>query len=95
MNYDLKNFTMSYKSFARTLNDRVLTDYFIRLMLLSRALFKWENLPNGLDEKWIERYLFTEGACLFYKDPTYGFMVAKMGETGALNYYDEPTSVRP
>ena len=95
MNYDLKNFTMSYKSFAKTLNDRVLTDYFIRLMLLSRALFKWENLPNGLDEKWIERYLFTEGACLFYKDPTYGFMVAKMGETGALNYYDEPTSVRP
>ena len=95
MNYDLKNFTMSYKSFARTLNDRVLTDYFIRLMLLSRALFKWENLPNGLDEKWIERYLFTEGACLFYKDPTYGFMVAKMDETGALNYYDEPTSVRP
>lgn len=87
--------TLSYKSMARTLNDRVLGDYFYRLMLISRALFKWDNLPNGIDENWIERYLFSEGKCLFYKDPTVGYMVAKMGESGPLNYYDEPTTVRP
>lgn len=95
MEYDFKNFMMSYKSTAKLINDRILTDYFIRLMLISRSLFKWENLPNGLDEKWIERYLFSEGACLFYKDEKFGYMVAKMGETGALNYYDEPTTVKP
>ena len=87
--------TLSYKSMSRSLNDRVLGDYFYRLMLISRALFKWDNLPNGIDENWIERYLFSEGKCLFYKDPTVGFMVAKMGECGTLNYYDEPTKVRP
>lgn len=86
---------LGYKSFSKRLNDRVFTDYFYRLMLLSRALFKWENLPNGIDEKWIERYLFTEGACLFYKDPTLGYMVAKMGENGTVNAYDEPTKVFP
>ena len=86
---------LGYKSFSKRLNDRVFTDYFYRLMLLSRALFKWENLPNGIDEKWIERYLFAEGACLFYKDPTLGFMVAKIGENGTYNYYDEPTKVFP
>lgn len=64
-------------------------------MLLSRALFKWENLPNGIDEKWIERYLFTEGACIFYKDPTLGYMVAKLGINGTYNAYDEPTKVFP
>ena len=95
MNYDFRNFTMSYKSTAKLINDRILTDYFVRLMLISRSLFKWENLPNGLDEKWIERYLFAEGGCLFYKDERFGYMVAKMGETGALNYYDEPTKVKP
>lgn len=95
MNYDFRNFTMSYKSTAKLINDRILTDYFVRLMLISRSLFKWENLPNGLDEKWIERYLFAEGGCLFYKDERFGYMVAKMGETGALNYYDEPTTVKP
>lgn len=86
---------LGYKSMAKLLNDRIVTDYFYRLMLISKALFKWENLPNGIDEKWIERYLFTEGACLFYKDPTLGFMVAKMGENGMLNAYDEPTKVFP
>lgn len=95
MEYDFKNFMMSYKSTAKLINDRILTDYFIRLMLISRSLFKWENLPNGLDEKWIERYLFSEGACLFYIDEKFGFMVAKLGETGPLNYYDEPTTVKP
>ena len=95
MNFDLKNYMMSYKSTAKLINDRILTDYFIRLMLISRSLFKWENLPNGMDEKWIERYLFSEGACLFYKDERFGYMVAKLGETGPLNYYDEPTTVRP
>ena len=95
MNYDFRNFTMSYKSTAKLINDRILTDYFVRLMLISRSLFKWKNLPNGLDEKWIERYLFAEGGCLFYYDERFGYMVAKMGETGALNYYDEPTTVKP
>lgn len=95
MDYDFKNFTMSYKSTAKLMNDRILTDYFIRLMLIARSLFKYENLPNGIDEKWIERYLFCEGACLFYKDPTIGYMVAKIGDAGPLNYYDEPTRVKP
>lgn len=86
---------LGYKSFSKRLNDRVFTDYFYRLMLLSRSLFQWEGLPNGIDEKWIERYLFTEGACLFYKDPTLGFMVAKLGIDGTYNAYDEPTKVFP
>ena len=86
---------LGYKSFSKRLNDRVFTDYFYRLMLLSRSLFQWEGLPNGIDEKWIERYLFTEGACLFYKDPTLGYMVAKLGENGTYNAYDEPTKVFP
>ena len=86
---------LGYKSFSKRLNDRVLTDYYYRLMLIARALFKWEGLPNGIDEKWIERYLYSEGACMFYKDPTVGLMVAKIGYTGPLNYYDEPTTLRP
>ena len=34
MEYDFKNFMMSYKSTAKLINDRILTDYFIRLMLI-------------------------------------------------------------
>ena len=89
------NELMSYKGFSRQLNDRTLTDYFYRLMLISRSLFKWENLPNGLDEKWIERYLFTEGSCIFFKDPNLGYVVTKWNCDGTYNMYDEPTNVVP
>ena len=91
-----KNYKLlSYQSVAKQLNNITYTNYFYRLMLIARSLFKWNNLPNGINEKWIERYLFSEGSCVFYKDPIIGYMVAKIGNTGALNYYDEPTTIRP
>lgn len=86
---------LSAKSIAKTLNDRIYTDYYIRLMLIARSLFKWNNLPNGLDEKWIERYLFNDGSCIFYHDPELGFMVAGTGYNGQLNVYNEPTRLLP
>ena len=93
---DNKNYKLlSYKSVTNQLNNITYTNYFYRLMLIARSLFKWNGLPNGINEKWIERYLFSEGSCVFYKDPIVGFMVAKIGNTGALNYYDEPTTIRP
>lgn len=91
MKYDL----MEMKSVAKMLNNRMFTDYFYRLMLISRSLFEWKGLPNGIDENWIERFLFSEGSCIFYKDPVMGFMVAKMGLRGNLNCYSEPTGLYP
>ena len=83
------------KTIAQELNDRTYTDYFYRLTLLARSVFKWENLPNGIDEKWIERYLFSDGKCMFFMDEEKGFMVSKCTNEGELNYYDEPTILRP
>ncbi len=82
------------KTIAKQLNDRTYTDYFYRLMLIARSVFEWEGLPNGIDEKWIERYLFTEGKCIFFHDDEKGFMVTKCTPAGMLNYYDEPTLLR-
>jgi hypothetical protein len=89
-NYEI----LSYESVAKQLNNRVYTNYYYRLMLIAKSLFKWDNLPNGINEKWIERFLYSEGGCIFFKDPTYGYMVTKFATSGKLNYYDEPTQVR-
>ena len=89
--YEIKQF----KNNSKIINNRVFTDYFYRLMLLSKSLFKWNNLPDGLDERFIERYLFSEGECLFFKDEKLGFMVTKMVPNGQYNAYLEPTLVRP
>lgn len=83
------------KSFAKNLNDMTFTDYLFRLMLIARSVFQWENLPNGINEKWIEKFLFNEGSCLFFKDKDKGFMVSKCTHSGKINTYDEPTRLTP
>lgn len=70
-------------------------DYYFRLALLAQSVFEWKGLPEGIDEKHIERYLFQEGSCMFFRDPELGWMVTKCLQAGDLNYYDEPTTLYP
>lgn len=84
---------LNMESFAKTLNNATYTDYFYRLMMIARSVYKWENLPNGINEKHIEKYLFSEGSCVFFHDKKYGYMVTKCLNIGALNAYDEPTQI--
>lgn len=70
-------------------------DHLIRLSLLAQTVFKWNGLPNNIDEKHLERYLFNEGRCMFYKDPKVGWIITKCTESGTLNFYDEPTKLLP
>lgn len=86
---------LSFDSFARELNDLTFADYYSRLSLIAKSVFKWNNLPEGMSEKWIEKYLFSEGKCMFFFDNKKGFMVTKATESGRLNYYDEPTKLKP
>ncbi len=80
---------------AKGLKQLTYNDYYLRLMLLALSVFEWKGLPDGIDPKYIERYLFHEGKCMFFKDKTLGWMVAKCDRQGDLNYYDEPVALRP
>jgi hypothetical protein len=86
---------ISYKSVAQMANNLTFSYYYYKLMLIARALFNWENLPNNMDERWIEKYLFTSGKCIFFKDPTMGFMVTGLAQQGSINCYGDPTDVYP
>lgn len=86
---------LSVKNFAKQLNDLTFLDYYNRLELLAKSVFKWENLPNGMNEKWIEDFLFEHGRCVFYEDEKRGMMVAEATNDGDLNNYNEPTFIRP
>lgn len=86
---------LSYKSVAQMANNMAFSYYYYKLMLIARSLFKWEDLPNNMDERWIEKYLYNSGKCIFYKDPVLGFMVTGFGQQGGINCYGDPTSVYP
>ena len=80
---------------AGSITQLTFTDYYFRLMMLAQSVYEWHGLPPGVDEKHIEKYLFHEGSCMFFKDKTLGWMVAKCMDSGTLNYYDEPTELFP
>lgn len=80
---------------SKNITNLTFTDYYYRLMLLAKAIFKWDGLPKGIDEKWIERYLFSEGHCMFFHDDKLGYMVSRCNLSDGLNFYDEPVSLIP
>lgn len=91
----MKDGLLCYESMANYLNDRVLTHYFNELMLISKSVYEWINLPDNMDEKWIEDYLFSEGKCVLFDDPIRGKMVTALAPDGKFNYYNEETLIRP
>lgn len=70
-------------------------DYYTRMEMLAQSVFEWKGLPDGINPAHIEKYLFNEGRCMFFKDPELGWMVTKCLEAGDLNYYDEPIELFP
>lgn len=70
-------------------------DYYTRMEMLSQAVFEWKGLPDGINPAHIEKYLYEEGCCMFFKDPELGWMVTKCLQAGDLNYYDEPIELFP
>lgn len=86
---------LSYKSVAQVSNNITFSYWYYKLMLVAKALFEWENLPNGLESRYIEKYLFNDGSCLFFKDRLLGYMVAGIAQDGGINCYDDPTTVTP
>lgn len=57
--------------------------------------FTWENLPNDIDELFIEKKLIENGHVAFFHDDTFGF-IAQGGTRGErLNHYDQPLTYQP
>lgn len=59
--------------------------------MLAKNRFKWINLPNGIESRVIEEYLFEKGQVAFYDDPKYGLICLPCSSNGMMNIYNQPT----
>ena len=55
--------------------------------------FKWENLPNGIESRYIEQMLYDNGECAFFIHPDLGYCVLRSNPRENLNVYGEPTKL--
>lgn len=80
---------MKRKNLRRTL---VYLDYYTRLKNIALSAFKWENLPDTCNERFLEETLFHYGRAVFVKDPYMSFLNLKVNASDILNVYNEPKS---
>lgn len=66
---------------------RVLYDKF---RLISMNAFEWDGLPEGIEERHIEKVLFEKGFACFFRDPDMDFMCLPARQSGQVNVYGDP-----
>lgn len=69
-------------------------EYFDRLIEIAIGRFNWINLPNEIDERYLELKLCTRGYALFFNDEDIGYIALQCTLGGRLNVYDIPTDRR-
>ena len=75
---------------SATKNTITYWQYLNRLTELSLSMFKWENLPDTIDERFLELVLFSEGKAIFFRDEVMGFLALQFAVSGNLDIYRIP-----
>ena len=67
-------------------------DFYVdRLTELAISMFEWKNLPDGIDERFLELTLFTDGQAVFFKDEiAEQYACLQVTTNGRLNKYRVP-----
>lgn len=65
-------------------------DYFDRLTELAISMFKWENLPDTIDERFLELTLFMNGFAVFFEDEVVGYLALACAANGDFDVYRIP-----
>lgn len=61
--------------------------------MLALNRYKWENLPNGIESRYIEEMLYDNGECAMFDHPDLGLCVLRSSSRENLNIYGEPTKL--
>lgn len=78
------------KKQLRLRDTHVFHDYYSRLKMIALSIFKWEDLPESCNARFLEKTLFNYGMAVFIDDSEYGYMNLKVTPSGELNPYEEP-----
>lgn len=76
------------------LNDLTFKCLFDKFKLICMNEYEWGNLPDGMEERHIERWLFHDGKAIFFRAPGMDYMCLKTEENGKRNVYGDPLGWR-
>ena len=76
------------------MNNRTYLQYYNRLTELAISMFEWQNLPETVDQRFLEMCLFSDGMCVFFQDEVLGYLSLQCMTGGKLNVYRIPMERR-
>ena len=79
---------------SASLNNASFAYYYYRLMDLAISQFEWMNLPESVDERFLELTLFLEGHAVYFHEEGIGDLALKCSLNGKPNVYNIPTRRR-
>lgn len=78
------------KNEALIMNNKTYSMYYNRLTELSINMFEWKNLPDSVDERFLELCLFSQGMCVYFNDEVLGDLALNCMISGNLDVYRIP-----
>lgn len=72
------------------LNELTFATLYYKFRLLACSAFEWVGLPYGIEEKFVERFLFDHGKAVFFRDPHMSYMCLEAQDSGEVNVYGDP-----
>lgn len=75
-------------------NNETFNMFYNRLVNIAISAYKWTNLPDTLDERFLELTLFETGRAVFFEDEILGFLALTCTYGTPLNVYRLPTNYR-
>lgn len=72
------------------LNNRTYLQYYNRLLELAINMYEWKNLPDSVDERFLEITLFSDGMAVFFRDDVLGELCLQCMIGGELDVYRIP-----
>lgn len=57
---------------------------------MALSVFQWKNLPDTIDERFLELTLTTQGSALFFEDDVLGYLALRSANAGQFNVYNIP-----
>lgn len=79
---------------AEVLNMRTYNFFLGALSQIALSMFQWENLPESMNQLWLENCLFENGQAALLYDRDFGFINTRSVINGKLNIYGRPVSLQ-
>ena len=74
-------------------NNQTYFDYLERFKKIALSMFEWVNLPESMNQRYLEECLYYKGQASLLKDEELGFINTQCCSNGQINIYGLPTAL--